>query len=439
MLVGADAPVVWAIGCGAVVWVMGESPRDCWICRASGLVLVVGACCAERAKCASCWVCWGRAKCASVGAGVAGVVCEGAERGACKVVAWVAWVVCGVGARWVFMGMFLCGVFGLCGMAHRGCGHDAKGYDVKKKKRDSLISKKYSQIASSARGKNGDLMDFMDILVGELVSGGRSMKRDFVYREASAMQKRMDAWVSAVGHFISRDYHAPLRTRQESLVACCLQGGGTLRMGERTYAFRAGDLLLQPAHVPHICACDPVEGWEVWWVVFGGGYPSRLLEVMGLTAVSPVMTVGDVEPFAGYMARAYEALERGAISAQLDASQQLLLLLFALQKHRQERESDISRLFLEMNYKTQDLDEIVASSGYSKHHLIRRFKQATGVTPWAYVLQLKIDRAKSLLLEPKYSIKEIATEVGFHCPLYFSRIFRKSTGMSPTAFRRLGE
>ena len=96
---------------------------------------------------------------------------------------------------------------------------------------------------------------------------------------------------------------------------------------------------------------------------------------------------------------------------------------------------DASR-FRAISIHARSLDEIAAQFGYSKYHFIRVFKKTLGVTPWSYVLQLKIDKAKSLLHEPGRSIKEIASQLGFDDPNYFSRLFRRMAGESPVKFRK---
>ncbi|MCB9638882.1 MAG: AraC family transcriptional regulator [Myxococcales bacterium] len=261
-------------------------------------------------------------------------------------------------------------------------------------------------------------------------------KRDYVYKTASQEDRRMGSWVTAVGHYVSYRYRAPLRARDESLIAYCVQGKGHLHMGTRDYTFGPGDLVLQPAHVPHICSCDPQLGWEVWWILFGGSSPQQLLSAVGLNTTSPILSIGKNTELPSHFAAAYQALESGATSSQLDATQHLFLFLFALRRQQLQHSDEIFQASLQMNYKMRSLDEVVAASGYSKHHFIRLFKQATGITPWAYVLRLKIDRAKVLLLDPRCSIKKVSEEIGIENALYFSRLFRKHTGMSPTEFRQ---
>lgn len=65
----------------------------------------------------------------------------------------------------------------------------------------------------------------------------------------------------------------------------------------------------------------------------------------------------------------------------------------------------------------------------------RRIKQLTGLTPNQYLQEIRLDRARSLLSEHRYNtIKEVAWAVGFRDAKYFSRLFRKQFGQSPSAF-----
>jgi transcriptional regulator GlxA family with amidase domain len=63
------------------------------------------------------------------------------------------------------------------------------------------------------------------------------------------------------------------------------------------------------------------------------------------------------------------------------------------------------------------------------------FQQHTGFSPYQYQLQLRLDKAKSLLNSTPQSVKEIATQVGFDCPYHFSTLFKRKTGRSPVAWR----
>ena len=67
---------------------------------------------------------------------------------------------------------------------------------------------------------------------------------------------------------------------------------------------------------------------------------------------------------------------------------------------------------------------------------IRNFKKYTGSTPMHYILSIRISNAESLLEATEYNVTEISNIVGYGNPLYFSRIFKKMKGISPTEYRK---
>jgi transcriptional regulator GlxA family with amidase domain len=63
------------------------------------------------------------------------------------------------------------------------------------------------------------------------------------------------------------------------------------------------------------------------------------------------------------------------------------------------------------------------------------FKKQFGVSPLYYVIQKRVALAGAMLTETDLSMKEVAAAVGYDDPYYFSRIFRKVAGASPTQYR----
>ncbi|MDB5211031.1 MAG: AraC family transcriptional regulator [Sediminibacterium sp.] len=66
----------------------------------------------------------------------------------------------------------------------------------------------------------------------------------------------------------------------------------------------------------------------------------------------------------------------------------------------------------------------------------KMFKLYTGIAPQQYFIQLKIERAKTLLNDPDKTIKDIAYELNFENPLYFSKLFKDKVGVSPEQFKK---
>ena len=84
---------------------------------------------------------------------------------------------------------------------------------------------------------------------------------------------------------------------------------------------------------------------------------------------------------------------------------------------------------------TVRVEELCAEFGYSRSYLSRLFLAETGTSPAAYATRLKIDRAKAMIRETKLNITQISAELGFESPQYFSRVFKRCTGMTPTEFK----
>lgn len=79
--------------------------------------------------------------------------------------------------------------------------------------------------------------------------------------------------------------------------------------------------------------------------------------------------------------------------------------------------------------------DICKKFGYSKSYLSKLFHQQCGETLINYITHLKIRRAKQLIREGNLNFAQISALLDFDNPQYFSRVFRRVTGMSPTEFR----
>jgi AraC family transcriptional regulator len=77
------------------------------------------------------------------------------------------------------------------------------------------------------------------------------------------------------------------------------------------------------------------------------------------------------------------------------------------------------------------LDDLAQLVHISPAHLRRVFKQATGVAPHQYLLQLRVDRAKALLQSGNHSIRDVALQVGFADQSHLNRHFKKYLGVTP--------
>lgn len=92
---------------------------------------------------------------------------------------------------------------------------------------------------------------------------------------------------------------------------------------------------------------------------------------------------------------------------------------------------------IELGYAEHLSREVLAGvAGMSVWHYSRVFKNRTGISPMEYVNNIRMDRAKEMLLVPGQTIKHIASQVGFQDEFYFSRKFKKYVGVSPSTYQR---
>lgn len=90
---------------------------------------------------------------------------------------------------------------------------------------------------------------------------------------------------------------------------------------------------------------------------------------------------------------------------------------------------------LELGY--PNLAELAELCGISQGHLMRSFKASTGWQIHKYIADERLETAKAMLAQEKFSCEEVSVRLGYKSPAYFSTAFRHMTGKTPTEFRRM--
>lgn len=92
--------------------------------------------------------------------------------------------------------------------------------------------------------------------------------------------------------------------------------------------------------------------------------------------------------------------------------------------------------YIEDNYgKDISLNEISERLNISSYYFSKLFKEETNEGFVEYLTKRRVEKAKEMLKDPARSIKEVGSDCGYSDPNYFSRIFKKSTGMTPTEYK----
>ena len=81
-------------------------------------------------------------------------------------------------------------------------------------------------------------------------------------------------------------------------------------------------------------------------------------------------------------------------------------------------------------------EELSSSLGISYSKFRKTFKGYVGMPPGQYLLQLKVSKAREMLLQTNMPLKKIADTLGFRDQYYFNSLFRQKTGLSPGLYRK---
>jgi AraC-like DNA-binding protein len=95
-----------------------------------------------------------------------------------------------------------------------------------------------------------------------------------------------------------------------------------------------------------------------------------------------------------------------------------------------------AKLFIDDHYASPlDLDKLSDEACFSKYHFLRLFKKAYNKTPYQYLSERRIEKAKEKLKSANTRVNEICEQVGFESPTSFSLKFKAYTGETPALFR----
>ena len=212
---------------------------------------------------------------------------------------------------------------------------------------------------------------------------------------------------------------------------------------------RAGDMFLLFPGEWHSYHPNPQQGWESYWIGFKGPNMDARVRAGFLTPRKPIYHIGYSERIVSLYKQAYEsAIEEAAYSQQLMAGivNHLIGMMYSLERNielktRNQAHFDmISKARLRIRESLESsltIQDVAEEMGVSYSNFRKLFKEFTGLSPAVYQQDLRLQRAKELLTTTDMSIKEIAYQLNFESPDYFSAKFKIKTGRRPSELRGL--
>ena len=227
------------------------------------------------------------------------------------------------------------------------------------------------------------------------------------------------------------------------LFQCTQRGEGFFEEQGKRYALRKGRAFLvrQPSHTKYYLKEDAKEPWEFFYLHFDGQIAEEFYQKIQLLAgnVITLPTGSKAERiFEDWYAKLNEGWKPGKYEEGLFIHSFLVALLMDLEE-KNFRTSAVEQGYqwIKEHYKDNfSMQEIADKIGITLSHFTRQFKEFYDITPGKYQNQLRLEYAMRMMLNTELSVEEISRACGFQDANYFSKVFRKGVGMSPTEYRQ---
>jgi len=223
-----------------------------------------------------------------------------------------------------------------------------------------------------------------------------------------------------------------------------LSGKGTIQnagASDRVYYPEAGDIYLLPAGNKQLYYSDAKEPWIKIFVNCRGPVVEGLADAYGLTEKILFTGMSDLsEKFQ----EIYELMNTKELTEDLILARLEIIIheIFRdLGRRNQQVREETEEIRKVKRYLDSHIGQIVTIREMSDlifrspDYLIKHFKAETGVTPYQYLLKRKMQIAERLLRDTAIPVGEIAEQLGYGDAHYFSGLFKKEKGVSPTQFR----
>jgi len=260
--------------------------------------------------------------------------------------------------------------------------------------------------------------------------------------------------ITDIGFYPKAGFHFRKRTKEEVsqyILMYCVEGDGWFEVDNQVQKVGANQIFVLPKAKAHSYGCSIKNPWTIYWIHFDGEKAAFFSE--GL--VKPLLISPEkdsrLEDRFKLFEEIFSTLKNGYSKNNLEFSTTALFYFFGSlkylstyracnnfnQQYQKRDTTDEAIHFMRENIvKRLTLKEIADYVGFSPSHFSFLFQSKTGYSPLNYFIHLKIQEACHHLDFSDMRINQVSMLVGFEDPFYFSRIFTKTMGSSPSDYRK---
>jgi AraC-like DNA-binding protein len=253
-------------------------------------------------------------------------------------------------------------------------------------------------------------------------------------------------YVTSVG----RDNDQPHTKRPDGLQhhqwLYSVEGQGKLLIDGKEFIIGKNTGFFMRPNVPHeyFALQSP---WETHWVTFSGDWVSTLMNTLNLGQWG-VYHINETKYIDQLLSNILLSVQAKSIYEGYRSSGLLYSFLLEMRSVIQDYGSQDSKIvykqlestidFMEQNIaRDMSLSEIADHINVSPQYLCRIFKQKLKISPYEYLIRLRIHKAKEMLINEDALVKDILEYTGFRDASYFTAVFKRYEGMTPAQFRHI--
>lgn len=256
-----------------------------------------------------------------------------------------------------------------------------------------------------------------------------------------------DFYLTDIGYYPNARNHDIYRRSgsHQYILLYCVAGEGHIHINNDTHQLIPNSFFILPKNTAHRYYSNVNSPWTIYWVHFTGQNADHLYQryLAGQPGqVRPIpLNQNAIEVFE----QLYQVLENSFNGEALEIANMNLqyfintLVYYPHIKKMVDDHDVVSEAIAHMKQHIAQhftLEELAARQKLSVSQFTRSFKQKTGSTPIQYFNFLKVQNSCQYLYFTDKSIKEICVELGFDDQFYFTRLFSRLMGMSPTQYRK---
>lgn len=225
-------------------------------------------------------------------------------------------------------------------------------------------------------------------------------------------------------------------------------GKGIFRIRGKEYEVHENQAFLIPPGETTYYEADREDPWEYCWFGVNGIKAYEYILNAGFSIQKPVREIECIDQIAACIENMLEAHQLN-FANDLKRKSELFKAIAILVEENSRMQGDVGGYdYTGSVYVRQAIDymtcfygkrikisELADYIGVNRCYLTNSFKKVMGISPQEYLVNLRMDKAASLIRKTELSVSEIAQRVGYEDPLAFSKIFKQKYGVSPRKYR----